>query len=135
MSTWIAVGECGSNSYDPSIPKPQSPQTCPSNDLYITRARRRSHRMTPQRPPGPPTTLGNMRELSVQHLIAYCLNDALTWGFNWRERPMMPTKLRFDSDCRQYHVIATNSARPLGPANNKQHIRKQSVDMGTCVGR
>ena len=41
-------------------------------------------------PPGPPMTLGNMRELSVQHLIAYCLNDALTWGFNWRERPMMP---------------------------------------------
>ena len=41
-------------------------------------------------------TLGNMREQSVQHLIAYCLNDALTWGFNWRERPMMPTKLRFD---------------------------------------
>jgi hypothetical protein len=25
---------------------------------------------------GPPMTLGNMRELSVHHLIAYCLNDA-----------------------------------------------------------
>ena len=27
-------------------------------------------------PPGPPMTLGNMRELGVQHLIAFCLNDA-----------------------------------------------------------
>ena len=26
--------------------------------------------------PGPPMTLGNMRELGVQHLIAFCLNDA-----------------------------------------------------------
>jgi hypothetical protein len=26
--------------------------------------------------PGPPMTLGNMRELGVHHLIAYCLNDA-----------------------------------------------------------
>jgi hypothetical protein len=26
--------------------------------------------------PGPPMTLGNMREQGVQHLIAYCLNDA-----------------------------------------------------------
>jgi hypothetical protein len=25
---------------------------------------------------GPPMTLGNMRELGVQHLIAFCLNDA-----------------------------------------------------------
>jgi hypothetical protein len=26
--------------------------------------------------PGPPMTLGNMRELGVHHLIAYCHNDA-----------------------------------------------------------
>jgi transposase len=26
-------------------------------------------------PPGPPMTLGNMREQGVQHPIAYCLND------------------------------------------------------------
>ena len=26
--------------------------------------------------PGPPMTLGNMREQGVHHLIAYCLNDA-----------------------------------------------------------
>ena len=26
--------------------------------------------------PGPPMTLGNMRELGVQRLIASCLNDA-----------------------------------------------------------
>jgi hypothetical protein len=26
--------------------------------------------------PGPPTTLGNMRGLGVQHLIAFCHNDA-----------------------------------------------------------
>jgi hypothetical protein len=25
---------------------------------------------------GPPMTLGNMRELGVQNLIAFCLNDA-----------------------------------------------------------
>jgi hypothetical protein len=29
-----------------------------------------------QHPPGPPMTLGNMRELGVQNLIASCLNDA-----------------------------------------------------------
>jgi hypothetical protein len=28
-------------------------------------------------PPASPMALGNMRELSVQHLIAYCLNEAL----------------------------------------------------------
>jgi hypothetical protein len=27
-------------------------------------------------PPGPPMTLGNMRELGVWNLIAFCLNDA-----------------------------------------------------------
>jgi hypothetical protein len=26
--------------------------------------------------PGEPMTLGNMRELGVQRLVAYCLNDA-----------------------------------------------------------
>ena len=30
----------------------------------------------PKHPPGPPMTLGNMRELGVQRLIASCLNDA-----------------------------------------------------------
>jgi hypothetical protein len=27
-------------------------------------------------PPGPPLTLGNMRQLGVQRLLAPCLNDA-----------------------------------------------------------
>ena len=30
----------------------------------------------PKHPAGPPMTLGNMRELGVQQLIASCLNDA-----------------------------------------------------------
>jgi hypothetical protein len=30
----------------------------------------------PKHPPGPPMTLGNMRELGVPRLIASCLNDA-----------------------------------------------------------
>jgi hypothetical protein len=29
-----------------------------------------------KQPPGEPMTLGNMRHLGVQHLIASCLNDA-----------------------------------------------------------
>ena len=32
--------------------------------------------MKPKHPPGPPMTLGNMRELGVHHLIAFCLNNA-----------------------------------------------------------
>ena len=32
--------------------------------------------MTPKHPPGPPMTLGNMRELGVQNLLAFCHNDA-----------------------------------------------------------
>ena len=32
--------------------------------------------MKPKQPLGPPMTLGNMRELGVQRLIACCLNDA-----------------------------------------------------------
>jgi hypothetical protein len=32
--------------------------------------------MKPKQPPGPPMTLGNMRELGVQRLIASCFNDA-----------------------------------------------------------
>jgi hypothetical protein len=32
--------------------------------------------MKSKNPPGPPMTLGNMRELGVQRLIASCLNDA-----------------------------------------------------------
>ena len=29
-------------------------------------------------PPGPPMTLGNMRELGVHHLIAFCHSDSRT---------------------------------------------------------
>jgi len=28
-----------------------------------------------KQPPGPPMTLGNMRQLGVQRLVAYCLRD------------------------------------------------------------
>jgi hypothetical protein len=30
----------------------------------------------PKQPPGPPMTLGNMRALSVQRLVAHCLNPS-----------------------------------------------------------
>lgn len=39
-------------------------------DFAITPAMKTKH------PPGPAMTLGNMRELGVQRLIASCLNDA-----------------------------------------------------------
>jgi hypothetical protein len=29
--------------------------------------------MNPKQPPGPPKTLGDMRDLGVQRLIVYCL--------------------------------------------------------------
>jgi hypothetical protein len=32
--------------------------------------------LKPKHPPGPPMTLGNMREMGVQNLIASCVNDA-----------------------------------------------------------
>jgi len=32
--------------------------------------------MKPDHPAGPPMTLGNMRQLGVQHLVATCLKDA-----------------------------------------------------------
>jgi hypothetical protein len=32
--------------------------------------------MAPKQPPGEPMTLGNVRALGVQHLVATCLNDA-----------------------------------------------------------
>jgi len=32
--------------------------------------------MNPKHPPGPPMTPGNMRELGVQRLVAYCLNPS-----------------------------------------------------------
>ena len=32
--------------------------------------------MNTSNPPGPPMTLGNMRHLGVQRLVATCLNDA-----------------------------------------------------------
>jgi hypothetical protein len=32
--------------------------------------------MNPKQPAGPAMTLGNMRELGVQNLVASCLNDA-----------------------------------------------------------
>jgi hypothetical protein len=32
--------------------------------------------VNPKHPPGPPMTLGNIREQPVQHLIDYCLKDA-----------------------------------------------------------
>jgi hypothetical protein len=32
--------------------------------------------LKPKQPPGPPMTLGNMRALGVQNLLASCLNDA-----------------------------------------------------------
>ena len=59
--------------------------------------------MKPKHPAGPPMTLGNMRQLGVQNLIASCLNDAchhtalvdvssypadteVPWP-NWKEQP------------------------------------------------
>jgi hypothetical protein len=32
--------------------------------------------VNPKHPAGPPITLGNMRQLGVQNLVASCLNDA-----------------------------------------------------------
>jgi hypothetical protein len=40
-------------------------------------------RVKPTPPPGPPMTLGSMRELGVQHLIAFCLHDA------WRHQALI----------------------------------------------
>jgi hypothetical protein len=40
--------------------------------------------------PGPPMTLGNMRALGVQRIIASCLNDAcrhVAVRPNWKEHP------------------------------------------------
>jgi hypothetical protein len=34
--------------------------------------------MKPKHPAGPPMTLGNIRQLGVQNLVASCLNDALS---------------------------------------------------------
>jgi hypothetical protein len=47
--------------------------------LLIWTAQEKSARWRRSRskhPPGPPTTLGNMRQLGVQGLVAYCLRDA-----------------------------------------------------------
>jgi hypothetical protein len=32
--------------------------------------------MATKHPPGEPMTLGNMRDLGVRNLVAFCLNDA-----------------------------------------------------------
>jgi hypothetical protein len=45
--------------------------------------------MASKHPPGPPMTLGNMRHLGVQRLVASCLNDACRvvcakWGVDRR---------------------------------------------------
>ena len=37
----------------------------------------------PQAPPGPGMTLGNMRGLGVQRLVAYCLNDSCRQQASW----------------------------------------------------
>ena len=44
--------------------------------VTIPITRREDYRVNPKYPPGPPMTLGNMHEQGVQHLIAFCLNDA-----------------------------------------------------------
>jgi hypothetical protein len=50
--------------------KPQDREGArPGNPTVIARPRRRSHRMKPKQPPGPPTTLGNMRALGVKRLV------------------------------------------------------------------
>ena len=65
--------------------------------------------MTPKHPPGPPMTLGNMRELGVQHLIAFCLNDA----------------------CRHQALIDVSSY----PAETEVPWFKNRVKCGKCGGR
>src|SRR6516164_9865838 len=35
--------------------------------------------LTPKHPPGSPMTLGNTRQQGVQHLVAYCHNDACSY--------------------------------------------------------
>jgi hypothetical protein len=55
-------------------------------------ARRRGDRVKPKHPPGPPMTLGIMRELGVERLIASSVNDACAMGLEGidakrRDRP------------------------------------------------
>jgi hypothetical protein len=52
-------------------------------------------------PPGPPKTLGNMRELGVHHLIAYCLSDTCRHSALidvWTVRPSVLGDL-FEAQC------------------------------------
>ena len=44
--------------------------------------------MNRQHPPGPPMTLGNMRELGVHHLIAFCHNDGCRHTAPFDGRPV-----------------------------------------------
>jgi hypothetical protein len=65
--------------------------------------------VTPRHPPGPPMTLGNMREPGVQNLIAFCLNDA----------------------CRDTALIDLSSY----PADTEVPWFKSRVKCGKCGGR
>ena len=65
--------------------------------------------MTTKYPPGPPMTLGNMRELSAQRLVAFCLNDS----------------------CRHQALIDVSSY----PAETEVPWFKGRVKCGKCGGR
>ena len=66
--------------------------------------------MTPKHPPGPPMDLGNMRRQGVQHLIAYCLNDAC------RHQAMIDvSKYPGETEVYKRNIKPQFSARPRHP--------------------
>jgi hypothetical protein len=78
----------------------RSRMTSSSQRLYGSRTT--TIEMKPRRPPGPPMTLGNMRELGVQHPIAYCLNKAC------RHQELIDVSTR-DHQTREGHRSRSNT--------------------------
>src|SRR5882724_3311649 len=66
----------------------------------------------PKHPPGPAITLGNMRELGVQRLIASCLNDACrhvalidVWSYPAETEIPAPQRRGYSvAGCRRQHT-------------------------------
>jgi len=54
--------------------------------------------MTPNHPPGPRRTLGNMREVGMQHLIAYCIAPARYMGSIHKKSLDQAPRLSFAPD-------------------------------------
>jgi hypothetical protein len=80
--------------------------------------------MTTKHPAGPPMTLGNMRKLGVQRLVAYCRRDAC------RHAGLIDV-----SKCGRYPAAMVSEARLLHEMRRAQALHRRPAELERAAAK